>query len=113
MTDKGKGSDTDFHHQADSLLQGLFDVIDARLGDRYDVDFIDDVLNIETDDGNIFVINKSAPMRQIWLSSPVSGASHYSFQDSGSGWVSTRDDRVLLEVLAEDLAKLSGVKISL
>jgi len=41
------------------------------------------VLTLELDDGRQFVINGHAPLRQIWLASPISGASHYEAVDEG------------------------------
>ena len=50
------------------------------------------ILTVEGDDGT-WIVNKHAPTRQIWLSSPKSGARHYAF-DAGSGqWRDTQGRR--------------------
>jgi frataxin len=52
-------------------------------------------------DGRQFVLNKHAPNRQLWLSSPVSGAHH--FVPADGGWRSTRGPETLAGLLAAEL----------
>jgi len=72
-----------FDTLADRTLQHLFAAIDAELKDA-DVDLRGGILTIALEDGRQYVINKHAPNRQIWMSSPVSGGSHYE-HDAASG----------------------------
>ncbi len=90
-------SDSAFDRLADSLLATL----EEAAGD-HDAELQGSVLTIEAD-GGTWIVNKHAPTRQIWLSSPVSGARHYAF-DAGSGrWQDTRGGDDLLSVLAAEL----------
>ena len=75
-----------------------------------DVELQGGVLTAELDDGRAFLLNKHAPLRQLWLSSPISGASHYRHADGG--WRSTRDGRELAAVLVEDFAH-AGIALDL
>jgi len=88
-------SEQAFETLADSLLESLEEEIaDAELQGG--------VLTVEVDDGT-WVVNKHAPTRQIWLSSPKSGARHYAF-DEGSGlWRDTRGNGDLLSTLSGEL----------
>lgn len=79
--------------------------------DGLDVELQGGVLTIETDAGKTFVLNKHAPLRQLWLSSPVSGASHYAFDAASGAWVATRGGAALAEVLARDLAEAAQVTV--
>jgi frataxin len=86
----------------------------ARIEDSLDVD-VDlrgGILTIELDDGRQYVLNKHAPNRQLWLSSPLSGASHYGHDPATGGWRSTRGGPPLAELLAAELAQLTGADIA-
>ncbi len=91
-------SDSSFESLADSLLEAL----EEGLGNVADAELQGGVLTVEGD-GGTWVINKHAPTRQIWLSSPKSGARHYAF-DAGSGlWRDTRGSGDLMTILAGEL----------
>jgi frataxin len=91
-------SDSSFESLADSLLEAL----EEGLGNVADAELQGGVLTVEADEGT-WVINKHAPTRQIWLSSPKSGARHYAF-DQGSGlWRDTRGPGDLMTILAGEL----------
>ena len=100
-----------FLTQANETLEALMDMLDEAVGDQADVDLQDGILTIELDAGGTFIINKHEPNRQIWLSSPVSGASHYDFDTTKNGWVNTRDGTLLNDVITADFAKTAGVSL--
>jgi frataxin len=88
-----------FGRAADAMLAKIADAAEDA---GHEVDFQGGILNVETEDGGQFVINKHAPNRQIWLSSPKSGAWHFAWD--GAAWLSTRDASVsLAQILSEDL----------
>ena len=89
-------SDSAFETLADSLLEAL----EESLGD--DAELQGGVLTVEADEGT-WVVNKHAPTRQVWLSSPKSGARHFVF-DAGSGlWKDTRGGADLLSTIDAEL----------
>lgn len=91
-----------FSAAADQLLNHLADTVDEVLGDDIDVEMQGGILTLSLEAGGQYVINKHAPNRQIWMSSPVSGASHYDHADGA--WTSTRDSTARLpQVLAAEL----------
>ncbi len=102
-----------FQTLADETLEALMERIDAARGDRLDVDLVDGVLTIELAPGQRFVVNKHAPSRQIWLSSPFSGATHFGYDEGRSLWVSTRGEETLAGMLAEELAAAAGAPLAL
>jgi frataxin len=94
-------SDSSFESVADSLLEAL----EEGIGNVADAELQGGVLTVEGDAGT-WVINKHAPTRQIWLSSPKSGARHYAF-DQGSGlWRDTRGPGDLMTTLAGELGAI-------
>jgi len=99
-----------FEGLASDTLARLAERIEDGLADA-DVELRGGVLTIELGDGAQFVVNKHAPNRQIWMSSPISGASHFAW--SGAAWISTRGPQRLEPMLASELAQLSGVAIDL
>ncbi len=101
-----------FEALANETLGRLLDRIDDALGDRLDIDLQGGVLTIELDSGDHYVINKHAPTREIWMSSPRSGATHFAYQGD-AGWVSTRDARTLSQALSQELAGETGIAVDL
>ena len=89
-------SDSAFEALANSLLAALED----GLGD--DAEFQGGILTVETVAGT-WIINKHAPTRQIWLSSPKSGARHYAFEAGAGLWQDTRGGAGLLTTLSGEL----------
>jgi frataxin len=91
-------TDSSFESLADSLLEAL----EEDLGAVADAELQGGVLTVEGDEGT-WVVNKHAPTKQIWLSSPKSGARHYAF-DEGSGlWRDTRGSGDLMTTLSGEL----------
>jgi len=91
-------SEKAFETLADSLLEAL----EEGLGNVADAELQGGVLTVEADAGT-WVVNKHAPTRQIWLSSPKSGARHYAFDDESGLWRDTRGTGDLMTTLAGEL----------
>ncbi len=103
-----------FHRIADQALNEIALALDARLGETLDVELQEGVLTIDLEDGGRYVVNKHAPNRQIWLSSPRSGAWHFACEGPGETWVSTRDAGVTLGgLLRDEIAAATGVFVDL
>ncbi len=88
-----------FEALAAKTLSRLADAIEDCGGD---VEFSGGILTVATDDGRTFLLNKHAPLKQLWYSSPLSGAHHY--EPKGGRWVSTRDGTDLYGRLTHELA---------
>ncbi len=78
-----------------------------------EVDLEDGVLNIETEDGSIYLVNKHSAMRQLWLSSPVSGAGHFDYNAENKVWESTRGGEPLEKILERELTAAAGTPVKL
>jgi len=101
-----------FQAAADAVLSRFYAVIDETLGDDVDAELRGGILTLELEDGRQYVINKHAPTRQIWLSSPVSGAAHFDYDEASRTWRSTRGGPPLAERLAAELATATGRDIA-
>lgn len=109
-------SENEFEQMAEALLGRLAEAVEGAEADGVDVELQGPVLTVEIEDqggrkGGTFVVSKHAPTRQIWLSSPISGASHYAFD--GRSWLSTRDGAELLARLAGELGQAADIDLDL
>ncbi len=100
-----------FETFANETLSRIMETLEEALGDRLDVDLQEGILTIKLPSGGTYVINKHTPNRQIWLSSPTSGAHHFDLQP-GHGWVATRGEGMLGEMLADELAAATGTRVA-
>ena len=87
-------SEQAFETLADSLLEALEEGLDGELQGG--------VLTVEGEAGT-WIVNKHAATRQIWLSSPKSGARHYAFEQAEGRWQDTRGGADLLTTLSREL----------
>ncbi len=101
-----------FLKQAEDTLAGVLDVLDEELADHVEADLEGGVLTIELEDGGQYVINKHAPNKQIWMSSPASGAAHFDWDEGAEAWTGTRGQGDFLTMLADELEKATGTKVS-
>merc|ERR1711904_729820 len=107
-------SEVEFHRIADDALDSLQDQFEVLLKDA-DVKSDSGVLEISLGDSGIYVINKQAPNKQLWLSSPLSGPFRYDFSAEQGTWVYSRDKHTLEEKLSNELSQIldTSVKISI
>lgn len=78
----------EFHDLADAALKRILQAMDTA--EDMDADLREGVLTIELDSGGTYIINKHAPNREIWVSSPKSGAWHFAFDAARKAWSDTR-----------------------
>ena len=91
---------TDFIQNAEQTINHIADTIeDLDTEGRIDVDLNDSILTLETDDGT-FVINKQNAVREVWLSSPITGPYHFSFT---KGRWTNKMGKDLFQILTEEL----------
>jgi frataxin len=93
------------------ILADFADRLEQALDDAAEVEFRGGILTVSCADGRQFVVNKHAPTREIWLSSPISGAVHFARR--GEEWVSTRGPDRLADRLAQDISAATGVEVVL
>jgi len=90
--------DADFENLSDSLLTTL----EEALVDHAEAELQGSVLTVQGREGT-WVINKHLPTRQIWLSSPRTGARHFAFEPESGLWRDTRDGADLLSTINAEL----------
>jgi iron-sulfur cluster assembly protein CyaY len=101
-----------FRTLADATLARLLETLEEAIGETADVDLEEGILTVDLASGGRYVINKNLPNRQIWLSSPASGAAHYEY-DPAQGWRNTRGGATLHAVLEHELSIIAGRPVTL
>jgi frataxin len=106
----------EFERQAGKVLDRLMQEIEDQAIDDLDVDLEGGILSIALPEGGTYLITKHAPNREIWLSSPKSGAWHFRHEPE-AGWISTRvvdgQRPRLHRLLADELAAAIGNPLEL
>jgi frataxin len=102
-----------FESLADATLAQLQAAVEAAPGGNLDAELVGGILTIEIESGGQFLLNKHGPNRQIWLSSPVSGAWHFAWSEDDQAWISTRGGERLEELLDRELSDPGGEAIQL
>jgi|CXWL01.1.fsa_nt_gi iron donor protein CyaY len=103
----------DFGQIAEKTLDKLADALDSfdEAGDL-ELEYQNGILNITLNSGKQFIINKHAPSQQIWLSSPISGGLHFSYDFAVNKWKLT-DGKSINEILSAELKKLANIEVVL
>lgn len=108
--------DFNFEKAASDTLEYLVSCIeDTDVNAVLDVEYSNDILNIQLLDGREYVINRHLAMKEIWLSSPVRGAFHFSLAPDKSSdikkllWQDKKGNN-MFEILAEDLKESTGIQ---
>ena len=101
-----------FESRADATLARLEQALEAA-GDGLDIELVGGILTLELEAGGIYQINKHSPNREIWLSSPVSGAWHFTWHEADGLWRSTRGAERLEDLLGRELSEALGEVIAL
>ena len=102
-----------FESRADATLARLEQALEASAGDGLDIELVGGILTLELKAGGIYQINKHSPNREIWLSSPVSGAWHFAWSEPDGAWRSTRGSERLEDLLGRELSAALGEVIAL
>ncbi len=74
-----------------------------------DVEYEEGILTIETSSGQ-YAVNKNSHLQELWISSPISGAHHFQFQESSQEWLDKKNTN-LFELLSEELASISEIQV--
>ena len=117
----GEFGDMDFHREADEVLEMMLetfeDLLESPVGEglagETDVTLAAGVLELKLGDKGTYVLNKQAPNRQVWMSSPVSGPLRYDYHTPSGNWVYTHDGSFLHLRLEEELEGLLGVPVEM
>ncbi|EER04195.1 Protein cyaY, putative [Perkinsus marinus ATCC 50983] len=107
----------EYDSRAEGVLDTLFDAVDQACdkdGSKIaSVDLHDGgVLEVETDDGQTFVINKHDASKLLWYSSPVSGPGYFAPEmKDGKKWWSEDLNTSVFDQFTKDLKQMGSTKL--
>lgn len=101
----------DFVALVQDELETIAHVIDDECEDVAEAEFEGDVLTVTLWDGKQFVLNRNIVHHQLWLSSPFSGAWHFTYHEKERNWISTRGNEKLHEILSVEFSKATGREV--
>jgi frataxin len=106
-----------FHRHADATLSALETALapleDAVEDGAFDLSNAMGVLTVKLGSKGTYVLNKQTPNRQVWWSSPVSGPRRYGWDAARKRWTNSRDGHDMLEALAAEVLKLTGMRLAI
>lgn len=88
-------------------LSSVIDNSDAEV----DIELSDGVLTLNMGDVGTFVISRQTPSRQLWLSSPLSGPWHYTYDHIHKEWLCTKEGPKFFERMEEELSQVLNEQI--
>lgn len=94
-------NESEFHRLSDDMLTRLYDALEAAdESGALEAECASGVLTLQLPSGEQYIVSKHTASRQIWLSSPLSGGLHFSYDGA---W-KLQDGRTLEEILTAELA---------
>jgi frataxin len=90
---------TTYQRLAFATVHAVQEAIEAK-DDSVDAELHGEILTLTRDDGKQFVLNLHNVTQQLWYSSPLSGAWHFTW--NGIRWHSTRSDDTLTAILEKE-----------
>jgi CyaY protein len=101
-----------FSERYDTTIRDLESRLSVLIdnGAEFDLDRSGDVLTIEFDDGEKFVITPQAPMEQLWVSANYAG---HRFDWDGDAWIHEKNGKELSTVLSRSMSEKLGSSVHL
>lgn len=97
-------SDQQFLSFVTAYLEEVLEKIEKQYWDVADCELSEGVLTIHFDEVvRPFIINRNVPMRQLWMSSPASGGSHFDLYENK--WLNTQTKEEFESALFLDLER--------
>ncbi|OQR84061.1 hypothetical protein ACHHYP_13938 [Achlya hypogyna] len=105
-------TESEFMKLSDVVLNDILEMMDgieAILPDA-DITLSQGVLTINLGEDGTWVLNKQAPNRQIWWSSPVSGPKRFEYDARLKKWFNTREkQQELVDLLTDEVEEITGI----
>ncbi|CAH8854407.1 unnamed protein product [Trichobilharzia szidati] len=111
-------SDAEYERVSNKALESLADTFDRlpeiySLSTDYDVEYAYGVLKVTFGPQvGTYIVNRQAPNKQLWLSSPRSGPRRYDYISSKDIWVYKHDGKSLHELLSEEISEIVGDSVN-
>ncbi|GAP77075.1 frataxin-like protein [Pseudoalteromonas sp. THAF3] len=100
-------TDTEYHQLADALMLTIEEQIDDIDADL-DYESAAGILEIIFADRSKIVINKQAPLHQVWVATKFNG---HHFELRGDTWIDNRSGAEFWQFMCDAASKQAGVEI--
>ena len=104
-------TESEFNELADETLLSIEEAIDDS-GADIDYDNAGGILTLEFENGSQIIINKQAPLCQIWVAAR-SGGFHFDYDDDGQCWRLQGGGDELFACLTRYCSEQAGESVSL
>ncbi len=104
-------NESDFDRLADEAIAAIEEAIDSS-GADIDYDTAGGILTLEFGDGSRIIVNKQAPLKQIWVAAR-SGGYHFDYDADGDCWRLQGKQDELFASLSRWCSEQAGEEISL
>jgi len=103
--------ESDFDRLADEAIAAIEEAIDSS-GADIDYDTAGGILTLEFGDGSRIIVNKQAPLSQLWVAAR-SGGYHFDYDADGDCWRLQGKQDELFACLSRWCSEQAGEEISL
>ena len=104
-------NESDFDQVAEDTLIAIEEAVEA-CGVDIDFDSGGGILTLEFANGSQIIINKQAPLKQIWVAAR-SGGYHFDYDDSSASWRLQGQGDELFEALGRYCSEQAGEEVVL
>ncbi|MDH5353176.1 MAG: iron donor protein CyaY [Gammaproteobacteria bacterium] len=105
-------NESEFNALADETIMAIEDAVEAS-GADIDYDTAGDILTLEFTNGSQIIINKQAPLSQIWVAAR-SGGFHFDYDAARQLWhLNSDDQKELFAQLSQYCTEQSGESVAL
>ncbi|MHB1951312.1 MAG: iron donor protein CyaY [Acidiferrobacteraceae bacterium] len=103
-------TDSEFDERAAYTLAEIEQAVETS-GADIDFETVSEVLTLEFRDGSKIIVNKQAPVHEIWVAAR-SGGFHYRFDAGRNGWVNCQTGSDLFADLSELAGRQAGTAVT-
>ena len=103
--------ESEFNQRVDGVIELIEERLD-ELDTDLDYDSAGGILTIEFEDGSKVIINRQAPLKQIWLATR-SGGFHFNYNAEVDGWLKDDDGTELFAALTKYCSEHAGETVDL
>lgn len=104
-------NESEFERLADETMVAIEEAIDAS-GADIDYDSGGGILTLEFINGSQIIINKQAPLKQLWVAARAGGL-HFDYDSASGAWRKDNDGEELFAVLSECCSEQAGEPVTL
>jgi len=104
--------ESEFNQLAETTMVDIEEAIEQSDAD-IDYDTISDILTLEFENGSKIIINKQAPLSQLWVATKIGGF-HFNYDAEEETWCLDKDhSRQLFKCLSEYCSVQAGETVEL